>query len=70
MKAITELLSFIPNKDLEAFAIDTQVNKHTKKLHGQLLFNTDYTNYIVQSRLRHIAPLICYTGINHCKIIK
>jgi hypothetical protein len=26
--------------------------------------NTDYTNYIVQSRLRHILLLICYIGIN------
>ncbi len=28
-----------------------------------LLYNTDYTNYIVQSRLRLIVLLICYIGI-------
>jgi hypothetical protein len=38
METINKLLSFIPDKELEAFAIDTQVNKSTKKLHGQLLF--------------------------------
>jgi Transposase DDE domain len=38
MEAISKLLSFIPEEELEAFAIDTQVNKSTKKLHGQLLF--------------------------------
>ena len=38
METINKLLSFIPDKELEAFAIDTRVNKGTKKLHGQLLF--------------------------------
>jgi Transposase DDE domain len=38
MQTINKLLSFIPDSELEAFAIDTQVNKGTKKLHGQLLF--------------------------------
>jgi hypothetical protein len=38
MERINKLLSFIPDEDLEAFAIDTGVNKFTKKLHGQLLF--------------------------------
>ena len=38
MEIINKLLSFIPDKELEAFAIDTRVNKSTKKLHGQLLF--------------------------------
>lgn len=38
METINKLLSFIPDKELEAFAIDSHVNKGTKKLHGQLLF--------------------------------
>ena len=38
METINKLLSFIPDKELEVFAIDTRVNKSTKKLHGQLLF--------------------------------
>ena len=38
METINKLLSFIPDKELAAFAIDTRVNKSTKKLHGQLLF--------------------------------
>lgn len=38
MERINKLLSFIPEEDLETFAIDTDVNKYTKKLHGQLLF--------------------------------
>ena len=38
METINKLLSFIPDKELEAFTIDTQVNKSTKKSHGQLLF--------------------------------
>ena len=38
METINKLLSFIPDKELEAFAIDTRVNNGTKKLHGQLLF--------------------------------
>jgi Transposase DDE domain len=38
METINKLLSFIPDKELEDFAIDTGVNKSTKKLHGQLLF--------------------------------
>lgn len=38
MQTINKLLSFIPDKELEAFAIATRVNKSTKKLHGQLLF--------------------------------
>lgn len=38
MEYISHLLSFIPDKDLETFAIDTQVNKYSKKLQGELLF--------------------------------
>jgi hypothetical protein len=38
MEIINRLLSFIPDEELEAFAIDSGVNKYTKKLHGQLLF--------------------------------
>jgi len=38
MEIINKLLSFIPDKQLESFAIETQVNKGTKKLHGELLF--------------------------------
>jgi hypothetical protein len=38
MERINELLSFIPDRELETFAMDTGVNKFTKKLHGQLLF--------------------------------
>jgi hypothetical protein len=38
MDYISRLLSFIPDKDLELFASDTQVNKFSKKLQGALLF--------------------------------
>lgn len=38
MKIVNQLLSFIPDEELESFAINTKVNKYTKKLHGQLLF--------------------------------
>lgn len=38
MNTANRLLSFISEDDLEAFALQTNVNKHTKKLHGQLLF--------------------------------
>jgi hypothetical protein len=38
MNTANRLLSFISEGDLEAFALQTNVNKHTKKLHGQLLF--------------------------------
>lgn len=38
MDKIDKLLSFISEEELEAFALETNVNKHTKKLHGQLLF--------------------------------
>lgn len=38
MDKISKLLSFVSDNDLEAFALETNVNKHTKKLHGQLLF--------------------------------
>jgi hypothetical protein len=38
METVNKLLSFIPDTELESFAIDTKVNKSTKKLHGQLLF--------------------------------
>ena len=38
MDKLNRLLSFISDEDLEAFALETDVNKHTKKLHGQLLF--------------------------------
>ncbi len=38
MDYISRLLSFIPDKDLELFALDTQVNKFSKKLQGDLLF--------------------------------
>ena len=38
MDKLNRLLSFISDDDLEAFALETGVNKHTKKLHGQLLF--------------------------------
>ena len=38
MNYISSLLSFIPDKTLEAFALKTSVNKYTKKLQGELLF--------------------------------
>jgi hypothetical protein len=38
MDKVNRLLSFISDEELEAFALETDVNKHTKKLHGQLLF--------------------------------
>ena len=38
MDYISGLLSFIPDKSLEIFALDTQVNKYSKKLQGALLF--------------------------------
>lgn len=38
MEKLNRLLSFISDAELEAFALETNVNKHTKKLHGQLLF--------------------------------
>lgn len=38
MDKINKLLSFISDKELADFALQTDVNKHTKKLHGQLLF--------------------------------
>lgn len=38
MEQLNRLLSFISDAELEAFALETNVNKHTKKLHGQLLF--------------------------------
>lgn len=38
MNYISSLLSFIPDKKLEAFALKTAVNKYSKKLQGQLLF--------------------------------
>ena len=38
MDYISRLLSFIPDKALELFASDTQVNKFSKKLQGDLLF--------------------------------
>jgi transposase len=38
MDYVSHLLSFISDKDLEAFALDTQVNKYSKKLQGELLF--------------------------------
>lgn len=38
MDSVNRLLSFISDDELEAVAFETNVNKHTKKLHGQLLF--------------------------------
>lgn len=38
MDYVSNLLSFIPNKELERFALATQVDKYAKKLHGELLF--------------------------------
>lgn len=38
MDYLSRLFSFIPDKELEAFAVDTQVNKYSKKLQGELLF--------------------------------
>lgn len=38
MDYISRLLSFIPDNELEAFAIHTQVDKYAKKLQGELLF--------------------------------
>lgn len=38
MDYVSRLFSFIPDKDLEAFAVATQVNKYSKKLQGELLF--------------------------------
>ena len=38
MDYISRLFSFIPDKELEAFAVDTEVNKYSKKLQGELLF--------------------------------
>jgi Transposase DDE domain len=38
MNVIDKLLSFIPDKELEAFAFDTKVDKYTKKLTGKLLY--------------------------------
>jgi hypothetical protein len=38
MDNVNRLLSFISDDELAAFALETNVNKHTKKLHGQLLF--------------------------------
>jgi hypothetical protein len=35
---VSRLLSFIPDRDLEVFALSTQVDKHSKKLQGELLF--------------------------------
>ncbi len=38
MDYLSRLLSFISDKDLEAFALETQVNKYSKKLQSELLF--------------------------------
>ncbi len=38
MHTIDKLLSFISKEDFVQFAHDTNVDKHTKKLHGELLF--------------------------------
>lgn len=38
MQIANQLLSFIPDEEFESFAIATNVDKYTKKLHGQLLF--------------------------------
>jgi hypothetical protein len=38
MDKINKLLSFITDEELARFALATHVNKHTKKLQGQLLF--------------------------------
>lgn len=38
MDFISRLLSFIPDSKLEAFALNTSVDKYTKKLQGELLF--------------------------------
>lgn len=38
MDYISRLLSFIPDEELEAFALHTQVDKYAKKLQGELLF--------------------------------
>ena len=38
MNFISRILSFIPDSKLEAFALNTSVDKYTKKLQGELLF--------------------------------
>lgn len=38
MEKVNRLPSFISDAALEAFALETNVNKHIKKLHGQLIF--------------------------------
>src|SRR5476651_223843 len=34
----TQLLALLPDDILEEFALETQVNKYTKKLHGEIVF--------------------------------
>jgi hypothetical protein len=38
MHTIDKLLSFLTKEEFAQFAFDTKVDKHTKKLHGELLF--------------------------------
>ena len=82
MNYISSLLSFIPDKTLEAFALKTTVNKYSKKLQGELLFKllfycivTEKDNSLrgMQSALesslfRAISPYDSATSIAHSSI--
>jgi hypothetical protein len=48
MDYVSHLLSFISDKELEAFALDTQVNKYSKKLQGQLLFKLLFYCFVTE----------------------
>lgn len=82
MNYISSLLSFIPDKALEAFALKTSVNKYSKKLQGELLFKllfycivTEKDNSLrgMQSALesslfRAISSTVSGTSIAHSSI--
>jgi len=82
MDTVNRLLTFIPDESLESFALNTQVNKGTKKLHGQLLFKllfycmlTEKDNSLrgMQSALesaifRTISGLPSDFGVSHSSI--
>jgi Transposase DDE domain len=82
MNYISSLLSFLPAKTLESFAVKTGVNKFSKKLQGELLFKllfyciaTEKDNSLrgMQSALesslfRAISPSNSATSIAHSSI--
>lgn len=48
MHTIDKLLSFISKDELSQFAIETNVDKHTKKLHGELLFKLLFYCFVTE----------------------